>query len=426
MESIDFQNGTFGAKLELIIDRMKEKKFSPEDLHNSKELRELEFTIKDYTGITTEIYFVSFVSGGAAFVPTVSLNNILSQKYFADFGGLTVTRMIRAAQQHKETSVINLKTGHISGLFSNLSCPIFINYDEAFKDPKYTTRHIVALLLHELGHLFTNFEFASRTITTNQCIALISKSLMEKNSAHEHEIVVEQVGELIAKDKRAFKEFEGVSDIRVISTVVIDKSFTQAKSELGTFDYDYTTGEYLADQYVARQGYARELIERIDLKKNSAFSSEYSTTAGFFVDFAKTIGYLTGGFLSSLVIPGIGPFVASVFIIHEIMGSSYKNKDYTYDVLQVRLKRLREQIIQQLKYTKDDPEIKAGILKTLDETKAIIDQTRIHEPVFEKILLFISKKNRDAKAAIQLQRDLEELASNELFVKAAQLSTLHK
>lgn len=424
MESIDFQSGTFGKELELIIDRMKSKKPTTEDVAKSKDLTDLELTIFDHTGIQVELYFINF-SGGVAFVPTINLNHILNLRDVGEFNASDVAGMTKLARKYKESSVINLKTGKISGLFSKLQSPILISYKDTFLDPKITTRHTVALLLHELGHLFTNYEFASRTITTNQCIALISKSLMNKNS-HEHHIVLEEVGELIAKDKKAFTQYENVSDARVLSAIIIDKAVQQGKSELGTYEYDYTASEYLADQYVARQGYGRELIERLDLRSKSVFSDEYSATAGFFSDFAKTILYVSTGFLSNLLVPGLGFFVTNLLLIQQIMGSSYANKDYTYDVLQVRLKRIREQNIQQLKYINNDPVLKASIIKTLDDTKAIIDQTRINETIFEKIFLFISKKSRDTKAAIQLQRDLEELASNELFVKAAKLSLLNK
>ena len=424
MESIHFQDGKFGAKMELIIQRIKDNKMSSKELADSPELKELEYLIYSNTGILVDLYFID-LNVAAAFVPTINSNHIFLNKAYDEYSVASVDRMVSLAKRHKEETIVDLKSGLVTGLFSKIKSPILMSFEESFLNKNLEPRHTVAILLHELGHLFTNYEYAARTITTNQCIALISKSLMNKTNVSQHHFVIEQVGELICKDKKSFVEFEHIDDIKILAGVIIDKSITQAKSELNTSNYDYSTCEYLADQYVARQGYGRELIERLDYSHKSILNPNYSATAGFFADFASTILGITAGLLTSAVVsPVVGLFVVGYLLTTQLMGSSYSNKDYTYDDVQTRLKRIREQVIQQLKNTGEQNEYKAKMLKTLDDTKEIIDKTRIHETIYEKIFLFVSKKNRDAKTAVQLQRDLEELASNELFVKAAKLSTL--
>lgn len=423
METIDFQDGTLGKKLELIIDEIKEKNDSLSDLNKSNELKKLNSTIFDEMGMLVKIEFQKGVVG-AIITPEINLSHIFKNNK----EGADVKSMVRLASQHKETSIVDIKNSKIKGLFSKIEVPIFLGYKEVLINTDLATRHIVAVLLHEIGHLFTLFEYSNRVITTNQCLAFVSKSLMDKNNIKEHEYAIRTSSELITGDKNSLSSYEEEKDDRVLVTLFIDRSIDAGKSELGVSSYDYNSSEYLADQFATRHGYGRELIQLYDLLDKSRYSRESNRHSLTWIRLLDMTSFVV---FSTLAMVSLNPVIASLvvsFYTYKITDSnSYTGKDYTYDNLQTKMKRIREQLIQYLRQIDTgDLNLTQSVLKTLDETKRIIDSTRVYEGFMTKIVLFISKKNRTIKESLLLQRDLEELASNELFVKAAKLSTLSK
>lgn len=425
MESIHFQDGKFGSKIEIIIDNLRDRYQSgksPKSL-----LKELSETIENSTGIKVNVKDTDLMLA-AVYVPTINIDHVFLDSNYREYHEKDLKTMIKLAEKHKETSVIDLKNSRVEGIFSRINNDIILCLGELFRDKNpFTTPEITAILLHEIGHLFVCFEYASRTITSNQAISMISKALMGQNPITEYEYVLKVAGKLIAKDAALLKECEEITDMRLISTVIIDKSNKQAKSELNTPFYDYNTFEYLADQFAARHGYGRHLITGLDkLIKNFA-SFDHSVWPGRFADITTILTtivssiILAGGIAGMVLFP---IFVNGIILFNQILGINYLDNDFTYDKLKVRYQRIREQDIQFLKLNHIDEENKLKVIRSLDQMKTIIDSLVIYEPIYQRMYAFFSSKVRDAKAAVQLQRDLEELASNELFVKAAKLSTL--
>lgn len=427
MEAIHFQDGQLGAKIELVIESLRNSEQSQKNI--KKHFTNLSEIIFDSLGILTEFQNDENILA-AVYVPTVHIDHIFNNEMYHEYYKNDLKRMLKLAKQHKENSVVDLKNSFISGVFSKINNIILLSLNTLFrKENSISTPEITAIILHELGHLFGCFEYATRTITTNQAISIVSKALMEQTQATEYEIVLEQVSQLIGKDKNSLKEFQEIKDARIVSTLIIDRCREQAKSELNTSFYDYSTFEYIADQFATRHGYGKHLIHGLEKISKGFMSLDHSDISHIFA----TITTITTTIVSGLLVVGgvmsanVGAiFIGGILLIGQFLGASYLNGNFTYDTLKVRYKRIREQEIQYLKLGHVEGKNKQEVIDSLDQMKELIDKMVIYQPIYQRLINFISKKNRDAKAAYDLQRDLEELASNELFVKAAQLSTLQK
>ena len=99
-------------------------------------------------------------------------------------------------------------------------------------------------------------------------------------------------------------------------------------------------------------------------------------------------------------------------------GAKYQN---VYDKLKIRYKRVREQLISRLKVKSLAPELVKNILEDLKVLDKIIDQTGEFSSILNVVGNIIYPSNWVLSSRKNAQRLLEELASNDLFIKAAQL-----
>lgn len=99
-------------------------------------------------------------------------------------------------------------------------------------------------------------------------------------------------------------------------------------------------------------------------------------------------------------------------------GAEYQN---VYDKLKIRYKRVREQLISRLKVKSLAPELVKNILEDLKVLDKIIEQTGEFSSILNVVGNIIYPSNWVLSSRKNAQRLLEELASNDLFIKAAQL-----
>lgn len=430
MESIWFQDGKFGLRLEECIEALRVSGLSIDKAQKSKEVSTLEQVIFDYSGINAKIV-LDDGAFAATMPPVTNANHIFKNDgYDGLFSMDSANKAMDLLTKSIDHSSIDLKNSKVGGKFSELKSIIYLGYSTLITNKNFTIREVTAILLHEIGHNFTMLEFTNRFITTNQVLAIVSKSIMEKETIEQRSILIKKAGKIISDDEKAFVGYEEITDTKIITNVFIHASFKRAASELGLSVYDQTSMESLADNFAARHGYARDIVTGLD-KAVKDYSYEHKGTgARMFIMIMEIALYVGSVFVMTLPVAwATAPAAVMILILFSIMniaGSTYGNKDYTYDTFKIRYKRLREQEIQRLKNTNISNEDKIFTLDSIEKIDSIISTIGSDDNWITKISLFLSSTNRGIKAARQLQRDLEELSANNLFLASAKLSTLIK
>ena len=98
--------------------------------------------------------------------------------------------------------------------------------------------------------------------------------------------------------------------------------------------------------------------------------------------------------------------------------------DGTYDRPGARFKRVRNQVVEAMKdkdITKDDMESLQADLNAIDDIMDRVEDRRQWAGVLWDNLIPSARK---AHTQEQLQQELEDIAANELFIKAAQLKQM--
>jgi hypothetical protein len=435
-ESIDFQSGLFGKELEFAFSTIRVRYKEAKDTYDCPEKRLIENAVKKHTGLNITINFNTSVEAATS-VPDLSNSTILRHNHIREYlRSNDALICLKAAKQDKEANLVDIKRARVSGQFAELNNIVFIAAELFLKDT-LTIQEYVGIFLHEIGHIFVCFEYLNRTITTNQVMASVMKAVMEKSSIKEREIIFKEASEILNVKDRQILELENITDVRVVSTVILKCSVENIKSELEMPEYDFTSFEMLADQFSTRQGYGRHLITGLDkLMHGSPQRTRSSTFLCFlfetFITFMKSAKwYLTFiAIVTGSVAVGLLPFVIleflllSIGIISMVKISGSKNKNYTYDNLKTRYLRVREQMIQRLKDKRISPHESKELIESIKVIDQAVEQTIHYIGPLDLISNFIFSSDSNVRDFIVLQRKLEELASNDLFLKSAELSLL--
>ena len=376
-------------------------------IEDSEYVALVESVVKHHTNIDIIFKFSPF--GPATEIPELSKNNILVSEIFKNMvtsaAGL---KMINEAKDVVRGSV-NLKSATVSGIFAKTKTTL--HYPVAMlTNKKYTPEEHAAITLHEIGHLFTYFEYITRTITTNQVLSGLSKALDGSDTIEEREAVLTTVKKAMHLTDLDTKTLAKTTNKKVIEIVVISNISKEAESELGSNIYDLTSWESLCDQFSARHGAGRHLVTALDkIYKGSGNISFRNTATYLAIEALKLILIFVG--------------LAGITLILITMDSR-TGVLLTYDTPEARFKRVRNQIVENLKdknLSKEDYSRLTEDLVAIDDVLKYVNDRRQFFGVLWDTVWPNARKARNQEL---LQQELEALAMSDLFVKSADLRQL--
>lgn len=402
MESIDFQSDHFFKELVMCYTGLRSIK--KEEAPDSAEASLISKTIKKYSGINLVLDLTSY--GPAVEIPKVDKNNVLINNHVRAFinnsKGLDLIKNSNTAIRGS----VNRKTGMVDGVFSEIDIALHMPLDLIY-DKNYSAEELAGITLHEVGHIYTYFEFMANTVTTNQVLAGISKGLDESSSVKEKEIILMSAKKALNLNDFDSEKLAKVNDKKVVEIVVISSVLREASSEIGTNVYDLNTWEYLSDQYATRMGAGKHLVTALD----KIYRSQWNIST------RNIVVYLSLEAMK-LIVGFVNP--ALTILLIAIDGSG----DGTYDRPGARLKRIRNQLIERLKdkkLSKDDVILVNDDIKMIDEILESIEDRR---QLFGLLWDTLVPSARRAYKQEKLQQQLEVFAGNELFKQAADVKQL--
>jgi hypothetical protein len=422
LEAIAFQSNHKGKQIELLINQLRAKTYNAKQAQNSSEIKALQKSIHDLFGLKAKLIVDTDILA-AIELSVIKSNHIFFDQEVRHWFKDDLNKVKKKVKSHVDSSTVDLKNAYISGIFSTIELPVYLSWNSLINNSNYSDAEITAILLHELGHGFTTFEYYSRFVATNQALAIVANTLLHKENTKEYQYVLKEVGKEFLNDETRFSDLVEVKDTKVVIPYIFSTIIKETKSEMGTLYYDRVACEFLADNFVARLQYGKEIVSGLD-KLHPGFMPEKSPWMQIVFDLS---GLLMAFSITVVVTGGLNIFalVLSIFWAWSFMeGGKIQNYDFTYDRLKIRYTRVKEQMIQDLKRDKFDPATIAQKIKDIDAVNEIVKQTYITNSWNIRLMKFLLPGQRKAHAALQMQRDLEELTANDLFVKSAQLKVL--
>lgn len=401
-ESIDFQSDLFFKNLTLICSTLVGVK--EDTIADNPSVGNLSKCIKEFTNMNFVIHLGD--QGPSVEIPKVDRNNVLVNNFLKNYINNTSGMALIKDSDKAVRGSVNRKTGKVSGVFSEIAVAMYLPAKLMSSD-SFTPEQKASIILHEVGHIETYFEYLSNTITTNQVLAGISKGLLGANSIKEREVILMSAKNALKLKELNTEELSKVTNDKVVEYVVVSSVIRENSSEIGTNIYDYNTWEYLADQYATRMGAGRHLVTALDkIYKSSWNISKRGITTYLSFEAFK------------LVVLFVSPALGLMLITMDGSG------DGTYDRPGARLKRVRNQLVERLKdkaLTKDEIMVVTEDIKIIDTVLETFEDRR---QFFGLLWDTLSPSARRAYSQEKLQQQLELFAANELFTRSTEFKTM--
>lgn len=322
-----------------------------------------------------------------------------------------------------KTGTIDLARAKVSGVFSEYVHRFYMNPYFIYNTTNCTPEELSAVYLHEIGHLFTYYEFASRLEKTNQVLAEMSK--MIKNSEDIGKINYKYQEFMTLTDSEERDAITEKTDRQVISMTLFLKYVDFVKSQLSDNKYDETSAEAAADLFSSRFGKGRDLVSALNRfessfgvynDENQLFALKLVVNTCDIIVFAAFI-FSTMGLTTAALVPSLLLVLTTGNYIYT---SGDRFVDMTYDTLKDRYKRVRAQYINILKeriYSKEETQ---KVLEDIYAMDDIIKNTGEFTSIGRKLSNMIFSTNRKASNSVVAQKLLEALASNDLYVNSSE------
>ena len=427
-ESIDFQKKDNFFQMAVYAKAIFAYK-SGAEAQKSQELKDLVAFLRKVTKMNIDINMLFDDTGAASVrIEHINKNNPLADDF---------RRIMLEQDQDKFTAKIkgklaegsvNIENASIEGVYTLV--PVKINW--SFRHIKYAAmspEEALAILLHEVGHVFNYFVCMSTLIRQNLILAAALKANSDKPEEKIYRHRIEVVARAAGYSEEVTQALGSVRKAEAVQSVLLTQDLKEIRSVKGLDNYDQVYSEAMADHFAMRYGAGPHLATALDkIHRSSIFYSN-----GFFA-FLQTFE-LVGLFIRiavAITVPftGGGVGVAYGLLIISLSAtyvffSGDAQRGFEYDDLKIRYKRMRNQAVEYLKSPALSSEDKASGLQAIETIDQVVEQAIEFKSPVRAISNFIFSSNGNAKRAIELEHEIEEFVSNQLFVNATKLA-LHK
>lgn len=322
---------------------------------------------------------------------------------------------------------VNIMTATLSGLFAELPFTIYLPISHLNRDHQYengyvvsqrfTSEEMAAMTLHEVGHFFTYCETFVRTVSTNQALAAMQQELDGAYSVSQRRVIIAKTVDQLKLKAVDVDALAATDKKSIIETAIVMETVSKSRSELGISIYDSTASEFMADQFATRHGAGVPLMTALN-KFTALFGGEYAHMSTPLFMFTQLMS------IAFSLIPPFCFFLAPVNIIGILLGGLGDDGDNTYDTPEARFRRIKQDTTNRLKNRSISEQEKKRVVAELAEMEkcmAGIEDKREWREYIATTIIPCYRKYRHTK---MLQQQLEQLASNPLFVRAAELAIL--
>jgi hypothetical protein len=416
LESIEFQRDQqlFKELTNLITEF---EKIPERDIPDHELALTLPAVIKAHTGLQLLVSWAGDVGDLACCPPVANPNHVFWNRldlWIREAIGTADADKILSDPSKKAIGTVDLKRGKVGGVFSEMACQLLLPA-ALLVSRRFTAAEKAAGILHELGHLFSFFEYLAATMTSNFILQAISKTYDTPTSVKDREVILTKIKSQM-KMKELDAEALAKSNNRKITEIVLISTYVrELRSEIGSNIFDINGWEVLADQFAARQGAARDVTTFLDKLYREHNSIKYRSWPFWLYVEAMKIGCVI---LAPLTLGS-----SLLFTLILCLNDGVEASDTLYGTLKTRYGRMRDQLVAEMKVNKD-LDRQAQLAQDIQVIDDVLNGFTEKQQLLGYVYDFLSPVQRKRISQEKLQRQLEDLAHNDLFVRSAALKQL--
>lgn len=428
LEMIDFQlNDKFGQDMELHVTDIIasiNNGVPPHQVNQLNAVKKIEECIYARLGAKVKIKNTNRVAHIS--LPHIGLHHVLSEVDINKEEYSKTLKNIYTALDGVKGGV-DITNAKLSGFFSKYEHSLYLNFNGMVKVFALSAAEITAIILHELGHVFTHWEYSDRCAKTNQILGNLTKEMAKEKSKRNSVYVFKELLEINPATKKELVDSLVAGD-RVIQGPALFKFAVETVfHQLEDGKYDETSSEALADNFAARFGYARPLVSASKKMRDMFPDMEEHQLKTIVIATSTVLSVLLcilTVFMGAVFLPFLFGFVGMVLSWLLARQSGEGQKDYTYDDMKYRYKRLRDQLVQQIKNKAFDVHDSIQLADDVEYLDELVRTTGQYRSSLDFIMNYIRPSNFRAKKSIERQQLLEDLATNDLFIQSLKLQSL--
>lgn len=412
MEAIAYQNPQLFNEITLVLNEVVSAGSLEKDSLASSRLTKVIADPKKGLGLTVAfIVETSDVPGAWVHYPQLDFNhpllNDVRRRYGSNEQGKLLTRV---SKLRKAIGYVDRENSKIYGDLATINVNLHVS--TGLLKGQFTTQEVAAIILHELGHVFTYFECMAETLTTNYALIQAVREFLGTANVTQRIEVLTELDQSLGIKIDAKEDVAVIQNGEVLQAVILKDYIDAKRSELGSSLYDENSWEYLCDQFSARHGSSVHLATALDkIYRAYGNSATFGTVRYCLMEIFK----ITGFTLLTALNPALGVFL--------LLSIGNPTRDL-YDKPSARIARIERDLIGLLKDSSIPKERRDSIVEEIKVIQALQTKLEDRDTFYQALFTFISPWTRGQKRKLKDQQQLEQLANNTLFVKAAELKSL--
>lgn len=417
-ESIAFQTGAFFKELSIIIQDGRDAGAASEDAVRKFSIR-LDQCIHKHTGITTSTRFLEDYDNAFVFLPALTRGNVLHGRSFNEYLEKNFDADRLSFLDLEKKGWIDPANSRVGGAFSEI---IFKTYLGFVFETKYTAEEIASIVLHEVGHAFTFLQFMADTIVVNTVLQRTYQELTNANADKKVKIILTKAADDMAiKNRDWLHAVDDATDGEVAYKLIASAVQIEDRVMDNKRFFSQDACEELAEIFAIRHGAGRALLtmRAKDKWDGTRPSRGYLVQVGFLI-----VSIMAAPLTQGQSIPlAILTAVILIATVSDHISSASSMPDITK--FKQTATKIRNQFVEQIKTSKLPKEELVEILNSVNLADQLIQGYKSdYDPdMLAKFFDMFRKGKMDARASRDYTDVLERLASNDLFVRAAQLSS---
>lgn len=411
-ESIAVQTGKLHDKIsEAVTEIRADGSYTTESIKKSM----LSQIIKRETGLNVLINIKKrYGINASVWLPLLDNNHPFISTYLGGTGYTAFNSSgadaIDLLEKNNIAGKVDTKNCTVSGAFSKYETSIIVGY-ELISNVKFTAREVSAIILHELGHLFTYYQFMGASVHGAVITGLIAKNVME---TQDYDTRIK-----IIKKAQAHLGIEGIDAEKYASNggkgldvVLLTQYARRIYNATSHANYDVRNTEQLADTFATRHGAGVDLATGLNkLYIHYGDRSTYSMTTHVFVELMK----LTLWLLTLLALP----LVAIVILIYS---SPMQFKIYDDD--KARITFIKQQLITELKNPKLSDAHRKEVNDDLLTIEAVESELNSRRTLYQVLWQNLTSSGRNQAKQEEYEKKLEALMYTDIYTRASQLKQI--
>jgi hypothetical protein len=304
---------------------------------------------------------------------------------------------------------VDREKSRVSGDFCKIECPMFVTRG-LLQHKDVTPEMATTTILHEIGHVFTYFEFMGRVTTFNGALQAASEAFFKCEKREDRLKIVRDVGDKFGVDNDDREVLTNAKSKDAFITVLARGYVIDRKSGLGSSIYDITLWESLSDQFSMRHGSGVDGVKMMDILYRDGMHASYMSNLSHIIfTLFKVLLFIASTF-----------FLFGLPLLLLFVNPAAK----IYDEPHARMQRMRNDFVAGLKSPTISAAEKARIAEDVKDIDVIMKDLDDKRGLIELFYTACTPGGRREYSQLRFQQEIESLVANDLLVASTRLSNL--